>query len=213
MTSQPSAVTTTSSSMRAAPQPSFDGQNVSSANTMPSFISSGWSSDTRRAEDRLLPDREPDAMAVLQREGGFLVREAELLRRRPHLDDLGGGRARAHQGDRAVHVVAGALVGVALARARRADREGAVVAGAVAVEAVQDVEERGVAGADHAVGEHVRVRRAALAGDRVDALDVLRAQVVERLGDDARRPRSRARPGAATGRAPRRRRRPSTRPG
>ena len=31
----------------------------------------------------------------------------------------------------------------------------------------------------------MRVRRAALAGDRVDALDVLRAQVVERLGDEA----------------------------
>jgi hypothetical protein len=34
--------------MRAADQPSLAGQNVSSANTMPSRISSGCSSETRR---------------------------------------------------------------------------------------------------------------------------------------------------------------------
>ena len=48
MTSQPSAVTTTSSSIRAADQPSVAGQNVSSANTMPSSSISGWSRETRR---------------------------------------------------------------------------------------------------------------------------------------------------------------------
>ena len=48
ITSQPSAVTTSCSSIRAADQPSLAGQNVSSANTMPSWISSGWSSDTSR---------------------------------------------------------------------------------------------------------------------------------------------------------------------
>ena len=48
MTSQPSAVTTTSSSMRAADQPSAAGQYVSSANTMPSSRTSGWSSETSR---------------------------------------------------------------------------------------------------------------------------------------------------------------------
>ena len=41
MTSQPSAVTTSCSSIRAADQPSLAGQNVSSANTIPSRISSG----------------------------------------------------------------------------------------------------------------------------------------------------------------------------
>jgi hypothetical protein len=34
--------------MRAADQPSLAGQKVSRANTMPSRISSGWSSDTSR---------------------------------------------------------------------------------------------------------------------------------------------------------------------
>src|SRR4029453_2826402 len=48
MTSQPSDVTTTSSSIRAADQPSEAGQYVSRANTMPSSSTSGWSSDTRR---------------------------------------------------------------------------------------------------------------------------------------------------------------------
>ena len=67
------------------------------------------------------------------------------------------------------------------------DREGAVVAGAVAVEAVQDVEERRIARADQPVAEDVRVRRASLARDRVDPLDVLRAEVVERLGDQPHR--------------------------
>ena len=55
-------------------------------------------------------------MAVLQREGGLLVGEAELLGGRPDLDDVGGGRAGLHQRDRAVHVLAGAGVGVALVR-------------------------------------------------------------------------------------------------
>ena len=50
---------------------------------------------------------------------------------------------------------------------------------------MQDVEERRVARADQAVREHVRVRRAALTGDRVHALDVLRAEVVEGLRHEA----------------------------
>ena len=48
MTSQPSLVTTSCSSIRAADQPSLAGQKVSSANTIPSLISSGWSSETSR---------------------------------------------------------------------------------------------------------------------------------------------------------------------
>ena len=48
ITSQPSAVTTSCSSIRAADQPSAAGQNVSSANTMPSWIVSGWSKETSR---------------------------------------------------------------------------------------------------------------------------------------------------------------------
>src|SRR6185437_16106219 len=48
MTSQPSAVTTSSSSIRAADHPSLAGQYVSSANTIPSSSTSGCSSDTSR---------------------------------------------------------------------------------------------------------------------------------------------------------------------
>ena len=74
-----------------------------------------------------------------------------------------------------------------LRRRGAADVEGAVVAGAVAHEALQDVEEGLVARAHHAVGEIVRVRIAALAGDGVDRLDVVGAVAIEELvhlGDD-----------------------------
>src|SRR5580692_2496407 len=50
------AVTTTSSSMRAAEYPSAAGQYVSSANTMPVLISIGRSSETRREPLRLLTE-------------------------------------------------------------------------------------------------------------------------------------------------------------
>ncbi len=48
ITSQPVAVTTTSSSIRAAERPSVAAQYVSSANTMPSSISTGCSSEWTR---------------------------------------------------------------------------------------------------------------------------------------------------------------------
>ncbi len=48
ITSQPSSVTTSCSSIRAADQPSEAGQNVSSAKTIPSSIISGWSKETSR---------------------------------------------------------------------------------------------------------------------------------------------------------------------
>ena len=65
------------------------------------------------------------------------------------------------------------LVRVALRVAGRADDERAVVAGLVADEGLDDVEEGLVAGADEPIGEDVRVRAAALAGDGVDVVDVL----------------------------------------
>src|SRR3546814_9848078 len=43
------------------------------------------------------------SVAVLQRERGLLVGEAELLRGGPHLHDVGGGGAGLDQCDRAVH--------------------------------------------------------------------------------------------------------------
>ena len=48
---------------------------------------------------------------------------------------------------------------------------------------MEDVVVDRIAGPQHAIGEHVRVRAAALAGDRVDAFDVLRPEIVEHLGD------------------------------
>ena len=80
-----------------------------------------------------------------------------------------------------VEDVAAALVGVHERARGRADGERAVVARPIAVEGVEDVEVRRVAGAQHPVGEHVRVRAAALARDRVHALDVLRAELEQHL--------------------------------
>ena len=82
-----------------------------------------------------------------------------------------------HQVDRGVHPLAGPLERVALRGGRAADDERPVVAGPVAVEHVDDVEVRLVAGPDQPVGEDVRVRAAALAGDRVDRLHELRAHL------------------------------------
>ena len=48
ITSQPVAVTTTSSSIRAAERPSVAAQYVSSAKTIPSSSSTGWSSECTR---------------------------------------------------------------------------------------------------------------------------------------------------------------------
>ena len=86
-----------------------------------------------------------------------------------------------HQLDRGVDPLAGLLVGVALGVGRLADHERPVVAGLVADERVDDVEEGLVAGPDDPVAEHVRVRAAALARDRVDVVDVLRAEVEQEL--------------------------------
>ena len=52
---------------------------------------------------------------------------------------------------------------------------------------MQDIEERLIAGPQHAVGEIVRMRIAAFAGNRVDGLDIVGAVRVEELvdlGDD-----------------------------
>ena len=62
-----------------------------------------------------------------------------------------------------------------------ADVERAVVAGAVAHERVDHVEEGLVARAQKPVGEDVGVRVAAVAGDGVDRLDLLRAQLEEEV--------------------------------
>ncbi len=138
-------------------------------------------------DDRTLVESETDAVAELEAERRQLVGEAELLRLRPDLDHGVGRDAGLDQVDRQIKPLAAALVGVVLGRRRPSDIEGAVVAGAVADEGVEDVEEGLVARADEAVGEVVRMRVAALAGDGVDRLDVVGAEFVEELidaGDD-----------------------------
>ena len=140
MTSQPSAVTTSCSSIRAADQPSDAGQNVSRANTMPSWITSGWSSETSRLKigfsQIVSPTPWPNWSANAASSSGkpnswaFGHTETTSAVVTPGPDHL----------DRGVEVVAAALVGVDERARRAADRERAVVAGAVAHVAVQDVE-------------------------------------------------------------------------
>ena len=64
------------------------------------------------ADHRLLPDRQADAVAELQREGRFFIGEAELLRLGPHRGDFAGGAARTDQRDGRIQIIAAALVGV-----------------------------------------------------------------------------------------------------
>src|SRR5476649_2736982 len=95
------------------------------------------------AEDWLLPDRQPDPVAVLESERRLLVGEPELLRRRPDRDDVGARGTGAYERDGLVHVLAAADICVALGDRGTPDGEGAVVAGAISHIAVQDIEERG----------------------------------------------------------------------
>ena len=176
---------------------------------MPGLITCGWSSETRRLIIGFSQIARPMPWPILQRERRFLVGEAELLRLRPHSTHFRRRAAGPDRADRRVEIVAAALVGVDQRWRRRADREGAVVAGAVAHVGVQDVVVHRIARTQHAVGEHVRVRAAALARDRVDAFDVLRAEIVEHFADERRRIRSRACPASSPRRARRRRHRPS----
>ncbi len=64
------------------------------------------------ADHRLFPDGQPDAVAVLQREGSFFIGEAELLRLGPHRGDFRGGAAGPDQLDGGIEIFAAALVGI-----------------------------------------------------------------------------------------------------
>ena len=68
---------------------------------------------------------------------------------------------------------------------RQTHGERGAVAGAVAVPAMKSVEERRINWADQPVGDDTRVRRTPLTGDRVDASDRLRAEIVEGLRNEA----------------------------
>jgi hypothetical protein len=62
-------------------------------------------------------------VAVLEREGRLLVREAEVLGLRPDRDDVRGRDAGPDERDRLVEEVAAATVGVDLRTGRATDRK------------------------------------------------------------------------------------------
>ena len=132
-------------------------------------------------DHRRLVEPDADAVPELETEAGLLVREAELLGGRPDLGDLVRRHARPHERDRGIQPLAALLVRVELRVADTADVERAVVARSVAHERVDDVEERLIARAQEPVGEHVRMRVAAVARDGVDRLDLLRAHLEQQL--------------------------------
>src|ERR687897_2507612 len=96
-------------------------------------------------------------MAVLEREGCLFVGKPEFLRLRPELDDICRGNSWLDDADRRVHVVAAAFIGVNHRRRCAADRESSIVTGTVAIEAVQDVEEGRITGAEHTIRVDMRV--------------------------------------------------------
>src|SRR5512133_2782118 len=101
-------------------------------------------------------------MAVLQREGCFLIGESKFLRSRPQRDNVGGSRTRFDSGNRHIHVFAAPDIGVPHRRGGAPDGEAAVVAGPIAEVTVQDVEERRVTWPDNSVAIDMWMRRAAL---------------------------------------------------
>src|SRR5438309_5008732 len=117
-------------------------------------------------DERALVQPEAQAMAEVEAEGVHLAGEADLLCLRHGERNLVGRHARLQQLDRPIHPFARLAIGGALRRGGAADVERAVVARAVAHERLDDVEERLISRADQPIGEVVRMRRAALAGDR-----------------------------------------------
>src|SRR3990172_12262308 len=115
------------------------------------------------AENWFLPDRQADAVAVLESEGGFFVGEAEFFRLGPEFDHVRRGNSRLDDADGGVHVVAATLVGIIHRRGGAADGESPVVAGPVTVVAVKNVEERRIARTQDPVGINMRMRAAVLA--------------------------------------------------
>ena len=191
----PVGVRITSSSMRAAEMPSarraigLDGEHHAGLE-LDRLAQRGEARD-----ERPLMQAEAEAVAEVEPEGVHLAREADLLRLGQREGDLVARHPGLEQLDGLVHPFARLAVGGALRIGGAPDVEGAVVAGAIAHERLDDVEERLVARADQPVGEVVRMRRAALAGNRVDRLDAIRAHFVEPLGGERRRSATRCTPG------------------
>ena len=132
-------------------------------------------------DHRRLVEPDADPVPELETEARLLVREAELLGGRPDLRDPVRRHARPDELDRSVEPFAALLVRVELRLADAADVERAVVARPVAHERMDDVEERLVARPQEPVGEHVRMRIAAVARDGVDRLHLLRSHLEQQL--------------------------------
>src|SRR5213593_1242252 len=129
-----------------------------------------------------LMQAQPQAMAEVEPERFHLARKTDLLRLRKRPRDLVRADSRLEQIDRPVHPFARLAVRRTLRGRGASNVEGAVVTGAIAHEGLNDVEECLIAGADQAIGEVMRMRRAALAGNRVDRFDTVGAHRVESAG-------------------------------
>src|SRR6202023_869295 len=129
------------------------------------------------------PDREADAVAVLQRKASFFVGESELFCLRPHRGNLGGGAARANQFDGGIEIITAALVGVDHGARTVPNCEAAVITGAIAHVRMENVVVDGIARAQHAIGKHMRMRIAAFAGNGIHRFNIFRTQIVENFAD------------------------------
>ena len=81
--------------MRAADQPSLAGQNVSSAKTMPSRISSGWSSETSRLKIGFSQIESPTPWPNCSAKAASSSGKPNSCALGQTCDDVGGRRARA----------------------------------------------------------------------------------------------------------------------
>src|SRR5580700_1072119 len=139
------------------------------------------------ADHRLLPNGESDAVAILQRETGFFIGEAEFFSLRPDRGDLRRGAAGTHQFDRGIEIFAATFVSIHHRVRSIAHGEAAVIARAIAHVGMQNVVVDGVARPQHAIGKHMRMRIAAFARNRIHRFNIFRAEIVEHLTDEADR--------------------------
>src|SRR5439155_19494920 len=111
---------------------------------------------------RQLVQTHAETVTELEPEGLHLVLEAEVLGPRPGAGDDVSRHTGLDEIDAGVDPLPGALVGIVLAGRGPTDAERPVIARPVAVEGLNDVEERLVARSDQPVREDVGMGTAAL---------------------------------------------------